>query len=118
MTDFGNADRRLVAFYGVEYGKYCDTLEEGLKDAAAIRKVRCDVLRELIKKEAHETRDATEAKAKAFDILNETLFGYGDVLLKTGRAPCLTINNEPGTEVSITGAAAKALLEAGVPEWE
>lgn len=94
MTDCGNADRRLVAFHSSEYGKYVDALE------------------------AEEGPDRTERKARAFDVVNDALFGYGDVLLKGGRAPQLVINNEEGTEVSITEAAAKALREAGVQEWE
>ena len=118
MTDCGNADRRLVAFHSSEYGKYVDALEAGRKDEAAIRKIRCDALRELMAIEAEEGPDRTERKARAFDVVNDALFGYGDVLLKGGRAPQLVINNEEGTEVSITEAAAKALREAGVQEWE
>lgn len=118
MMDYGNADRRLIAFYSREYGRYVDALEAGHKDAAAILKIRCDALRELIAIEAREGADRTEGKARAFDVLNDTLFGYGDVLLIAGKNPRLVINNESGTEISITDAAAKAMLEAGIPEWE
>lgn len=117
MTDYGNADRRLIAFYGLEYGRYVDALEADRKDEAAIRKIRCDALRELIAAEAGEGPDTTEGKARAFDILNDALFGYGDVLLVGGRDPRLVINNLEGTEVSITEAAAKALKKAGIPEY-
>lgn len=118
MMDYGNADRRLVSFYSREYGKYVDALEANRKDEAAIRKIRCDALRELIEAEAKEGPDRTERKARAFDVMNDALFGYGDVLLKGGRAPQLVINNEEGTEISITEEAARVLKEAGIPEWE
>lgn len=117
MIDYGYADMRLISFYSIEYGKYVDALEAGRKDEAAIRKIRCDALRDLIGIEAREGPDMTERKARAFDILNDTLFGYGDVLLIAGKNPRLVINNESGTEISITDAAAKAMLEAGIPEY-
>lgn len=118
MIDYGNADMRLISFYSIEYGKYVDALEANRKDEAAIRKIRCDALRELIGIEAREGPDMTKRKARAFDVINDALFGYGDVLLKGGRAPQLVINNEEGTEVSITEEAAKALREAGIQERE
>lgn len=116
--DLGNADRRLVSSYNKEHGKYVDALEADRKDGATIRKIRCDAPRELIEAEAKEGPDRTEAKARALDVLSDALFGYGDVLLKGGRAPQLVINNEEGTEVSITEEAARILKEAGIPEWE
>lgn len=56
-------------------------------------------------------------EADALDVLVSALFECGDILFDPDApvAPSLTINNEPGTEISLTHAQAKALEAVGVP---
>lgn len=56
-------------------------------------------------------------EADALDVLVSALFECGDILFDPDApgAPSLTINNEPGTEISLTNAQAKALEAVGVP---
>lgn len=53
----------------------------------------------------------------ALDILINSLFEYGDVLFDPHNplGPSLVINNEFGTEISLTEKQAEVLQNAGVP---
>lgn len=56
-------------------------------------------------------------KSIALDTLIESLFEFGDVLFDPDglNAPSLTINNELGTEISLTEEQAEILRNVGVP---
>ena len=56
-------------------------------------------------------------ESAALDVLINSLFEYGDILFDTDSplGPSLIINNELGTEISLTKKQAEALLNVGVP---
>ena len=54
-------------------------------------------------------------ESAALDVLINSLFEYGDILLDSPLGPSLIINNELGTEISLTKKQAEALLNVGVP---
>lgn len=56
-------------------------------------------------------------ESAALDILITSLFEYGDILFDPDNplGPSLVINNEFGTEISLTKQQAEVLLSAGVP---
>lgn len=56
-------------------------------------------------------------ESAALEVLVSSLFEYGDVLFDPDgpHGPSLIINNERGTEISLTKKQAKALLNVGVP---
>lgn len=56
-------------------------------------------------------------ESAALEVLVDSLFEYGDVLFDPNgpHGPSLIINNERGTEISLTKKQAEALLNVGVP---
>ena len=56
-------------------------------------------------------------ESAALEVLVDSLFEYGDVLFDpdSPSGPSLVINNESGTEISLTKEQAEALLSVGVP---
>lgn len=62
---------------------------------------------------------APREESAALDALVDSLFEYGDVLFDPDgpNGPSLTINNEIGTEISLTEGQAKALMAVGVPTF-
>ena len=56
-------------------------------------------------------------ESAALEVLVDSLFEYGDVLFDPNGpyGPSLIINNELGTEISLTKKQAEALLNVGVP---
>lgn len=56
-------------------------------------------------------------ESAALEVLVDSLFEYGDVLFDPNgpHGPSLIINNESGTEISLTKKQAEALLNVGVP---
>lgn len=56
-------------------------------------------------------------ESAALEVLVSSLFEYGDVLFDPDgpNGPSLIINNESGTEISLTKKQAEALLNVGVP---
>lgn len=56
----------------------------------------------------------SKEESAALDALIDSLFEYGDVIFDPD-GPSLIINNESGTEISLTEEQAEALLNVGVP---
>ena len=65
------------------------------------------------------TAPRTEKEA-ALQILIEALFEFGDVLFEPDgpNGPSLVVNNEPGTEISLTESQSDILKAAGVPAFK
>lgn len=59
----------------------------------------------------------SQEKSAALNVLINSLFEYGDVMFDPDApsGPSLVINNELGTEISLTPAQSEALETAGVP---
>lgn len=69
-------------------------------------------------KESAERRGSGKEEA-ALQTLVTALFECGDVLFNPDEpsGPSLIINNEPGTEISLTPSQSRALKEVGIPSF-
>ena len=58
-------------------------------------------------------------EAAALQVLINSLFEFGDVLFEPDgpNGPSLVVNNEPGTEISLTESQSDILKAAGVPTF-
>ena len=61
----------------------------------------------------------TEGEA-ALQVLIDALFEFGDILFEPDgpNGPSLVVNNESGTEISLTESRSNILKAAGVPAFE
>ena len=68
-------------------------------------------------KEIHALLEEGKFVPVALDVLINSLFEYGDILFDPDgpHGPSLIINNEFGTEISLTKKQAEILRNAGVP---
>lgn len=69
--------------------------------------------------DAKSAAPRTEKEA-ALRVLIEALFEFGDILFEPDgpNGPSLVVNNEPGTEISLTESQSNILKAAGVPVFK
>lgn len=68
----------------------------------------------------HKRHVPQTEEAAALQVLINALFEFGDVLFEPDgpNGPSLVVNNEPGTEISLTESQSDILKAAGVPVFK